>query len=139
MTWDVYALRPPRGARSVDQIPDGYSAPAIGTAEEVVEAVREVAPHVDAQARGWLRLDGPDHQIEVALGKDVRVHDVTFYIGGGEGAVAVVLDVCRSLRIVPFDTETGGVLTPDSQRVVDAPPEDDDGDDRPWWRRLFGR
>ena len=29
MTWDVYALRAPRGARSVDQIPDGYSGPNV--------------------------------------------------------------------------------------------------------------
>jgi hypothetical protein len=147
MTWDVYALRAPRGARSVEQIPDGYSGPAIGDPDDVVEVVRRVAPHVDATDPRWLRLEGPDHRIEVALGKGIQVHDVTFYIGRGDGAeeingaVPIVLEVCRSLAITAFDTETGEVLTSSSQPPPDAPPDDDDADedDRPWWRRLRRR
>jgi hypothetical protein len=140
MTWDVYALRAPRGARSVEQIPDGYTGPAIGDPDDVVAAVRAVAPHLDTSDPRWLRLTGPDHQVEIALGKGIRVHDVTFYIGGGEGAVPVVLDVCRALAITPFDTETGEVLTTASRPPADGPTgPDEDDDDRPWWRRLFGR
>jgi hypothetical protein len=140
MTWDVYALRAPRGARSVEQFPDGYTGPAIGDPDDVIAAVRGVAPHLDTSDPRWLRLEGPDHRIEIALGKGVRVQDMTFYISGGDGAVGVVLDVCRSLGITPFDTETGEVLNPSSQPPPDAPvDEDDDEDDRPWWRRLFGR
>jgi len=139
-TWDVYALRAPRGARSVEQIPDGYTGPAIGDPEDVVEAVRGAAPHVNTSDPRWLRLDGPDHRIEIALGKGIRVHDLTFYVTGGAGAVPVVLGVCRSLGITPFDTDTGEVLTASSQPPADAPaPDDDDHDDRPWWRRLVGR
>ena len=140
MTWDVYALRAPRGARSVEQIPDGYTGPPIGDPDDVIAAVRGVAPHLDTSDPRWLRLEGPDHRIEIALGKGVRVQDMTFYISGGDGAVGVVLDVCRSLGITPFDTETGEVLNPSSQPPPDAPVDvDDDEDDRPWWRRLFGR
>ena len=145
MTWDVYALRAPRGARSVEQIPDGYTGPDVGEPDDVVEAVRRAAPHVDAEDPRWLRLEGPDHQIEVALGKDVRVHDLTFYIGrgggaaAGEGAVPIVLDVCRELGITPFDTETGEVLTAESRPPVDEPPDDDADQDRPWWRRIWSR
>ncbi len=140
MTWDVYALRAPRGARSVEQIPDGYTGPAIGAPDDVVAAVRAVAPHLDTSDPRWLRLTGPDHQVEIALGKGIRVHDVTFYIGGGDGAVPVVLSVCRAQAITPFDTETGEVLTAESQPPADAPADAaEDDDDRPWWRRLFGR
>ena len=138
MTWDVYALRAPRGARSVEEIPDGYTGSAIGDPDDVVETIRGVAPHLDTSDPRWLRMQGPDHDIEVALGKGIRVHDVTFYIGGGEGAVAVVLDVCRALLVTPFDTETGEVLTASSQPPAAAPPPEDD-EDRPWWRRLLGR
>ena len=140
MTWDVYALRAPGGARSVEQIPEGYTGPDIGDEETVLRVVQRVAPHVDASDPRWLRLEGEDHRIEVALGKDIRVHDVTFYIGRGDGAVPIVLEVCRSLGITPFDTETGEVLTESSQPPPDAPPDDDDEDeDRPWWRRLLRR
>jgi hypothetical protein len=78
----------------------------------------------------------------VALGKGIRVHDVTFYIGGGDGAVPVVLEVCRSLAITAFDTDTGEVLTASSRPPAAAPPEDDEDEDdeeRPWWRRLWHR
>ena len=140
MTWDVYALRAPRGARSVEQIPEGYVPPDVGAPEDVLAAVRQDAPHVDAQDPHWLRITGPDHQIEIALGKDIRVHDLSFYLGREEGAVPIVLAVCRSLGITPFDTETGEVLTADSRPPADGPVGDAaDDDDRPWWRRLFGR
>jgi hypothetical protein len=142
MTWDVYALRAPRGARSVDQIPEGYSGPAIGDPEQVVEVIRGVAPHLDASDPRWLRLEGPDHRIEVALGKGIRVHDVTFYIGAGDGAVPIVLEVCRSLAITAFDTDTGEVLTASSRPPADTPPEEDEDEDvgdRPWWRRVWRR
>lgn len=140
MTWDVYALRAPRGARSVEQIPDGYVGPPIGAPEDVVEAVRGVAPHLDTSDPRWLKIAGEDHQIEIALGKGVRVQDMSFYITGGAGAVPVVLDVCRSLGITPFDTETGEVLNSSSVPPSNTPPEDDDEDEpRPWWKKLLGR
>ncbi|HEY8721399.1 hypothetical protein [Pengzhenrongella sp.] len=137
MTWDVYAVRAP-GARNVEQIPDGGGSP-IGNPDDVVEAVRRVAPHLDDKDPRWLRLEGPDHEIEVALGKGIRVHDVTFYIGGGEGAVPIVLDVCRELGITPFDTDTGEVLNASSRPPVVTPPDADEDEERPWWRRLLGR
>lgn len=138
MTWDVYALRAPRGARSVEQIPDGYTGPAIGDPDDVLEAVRRAAPHLDATDPRWLVVAGPDHRLEVALGKDIRVHDLTFYIEQGEGSVPIVLDVCRSLGITPFDTETGEVLTVDS-RAPEPEPAGPDDEDRPWWRRVWSR
>lgn len=139
MTWDVYALRAPRGARSVEQFPDGYTGPDIGDPDDVVQTVRGVAPHVDATDPRWLRIEGPDHLIEVALGKGIRVHDLSFYLGPGEGAVRIVLDVCRSLGITAFDTETGEVLTEASRPPADVPADADDEPGRPWWKRLLGR
>jgi hypothetical protein len=140
MTWDVYAVRAPRGARTVEELPAGYAGPDIGDPEDVVRTVRRLAPHVDAADPRWLRIEGADHQIEVALGKDIRVHDVTFYIGRGDAAVPIVLEVCRSLGITPFDTETGEVLTASSRPPAEVPAdEDEDDDERPWWRRLLRR
>ena len=140
MTWDVYALRAPRGARSVEQIPDGYTGPPVGDPDDVVAAVRGVAPHVDTSDPRWLRAEGADHNVEIALGKGIRVQDLTFYItGDGEGSVPIVLGVCRELGITPFDTDTGEVLTSESRPPVAAPPGEDEDEPRPWWRRMFGR
>ena len=138
MTWDVYALRAPRGARSVEQIPDGWTGPDIGDPDDVVEAVRRVAPDVDTTDPRWLRIEGPDHLVEIALGKGIKVHDVSFYLTGGAGSVPVVLEVCRSLGITPFDTETGEVLTSASQPPAQEPPPQEE-EHRPWWKRALGR
>ena len=105
---------------------------------EIDRTVQRVAPHVDASDPRWLRLEGPDHRIEVALGKGIKVHDLSFYIGPGEGAVPLVLEVCRSLGITAYDTETGEALTVDSRPPADVPPGEDD-DERPWWRRVLHR
>jgi hypothetical protein len=140
MTWDVYAVRA-RGARTVEDLPEGYALPDIGDPDDVVRTVRRLVPHVDARDPRWLRIEGPDHQIEISLGKDIRVHDVTFYIARGDAAVPLVLEVCQSLGITPFDTDTGQLLTSSSRPPAAAPPDDDDEDEdeRPWWRRVLRR
>jgi hypothetical protein len=139
MTWDVYALKA-GGARSVDQIPAGYTGPDIGEPEHVLRVVRRVAPHVDATDPRWLRIEGPDHRLEVSLGKDIQVHDLSFYIYGGERCVPIVLDICSALGIAPFDTETGELLRESSRPPVYEPGDDnDDDEDRPWWRKLLRR
>jgi hypothetical protein len=108
MTWDVYAVRAPRGARTVEDIPADFSGPDIGDPEDVIRTVRRVAPHVDASDPRWLRLEGPDHRIEVALGKGIKVHDLSFYIGPGDGGVPLVLEVCRSLGSRPTTPRPAG-------------------------------
>ena len=81
-----------------------------GTRDEVTESIRQAALSVDARDPTWLLLEGPDHSIEVALGKGIQVHDLTFYIRSGDQAVAVILDICRSLAMTAYDTESGGLI-----------------------------
>ncbi len=133
MTWDVYAVRTGGGIRRLEDLPQGYSLPVVGTADEVVAAVREVAPYADTTDPSWLVVAGADHTVEISLGKASQVHDVTFYVSEGEGAVGVILDVCRRLRVTPYDTETGEILTLGSRPPGPPPPDDEDGGRRWWW------
>jgi len=137
MTWDVYAVKAPPGARRLDDLTAAYGDQSIGTAEQVLALVREGAPHVDATDPTWLVIEGEDHSLDVSLGKGVHVQDVTFYIKGGDGSVVLVLDLARRLKVRAFDTETGEMLTPSSAPPV-FDPGDDEEDDPPkrrWWRR----
>jgi hypothetical protein len=144
MTWDVYALRAP-GVRSVEALPEGYEPPAIGPFDEVLALVREALPGVDATDPSWLTLRTPGYFLEIALGKSVSVHDVYFYVTVEEedphAAVGAVLDVCRALRITPYDTESGSVLTTESGPPAFRPRTDDEDEDEAprGLRRLFGR
>lgn len=138
MTWDVYAVKAPPGARRLEDLADAYGSRPVGTVEEVVALIREGAPHADASDPTWLVVEGADHSFDVSLGKGVQVRDVTFYIRHGEGSVPLVLDLSRRLSVRAFDTETGEMLTPSSTPpVYDPGPEEDDDDPprRKWWRR----
>jgi len=136
VTWDIYALRGPGGARTVEQIPEGWQPPPVGTHEEVLDRLRETVPQADLSDPTWVRIRGESWLVEAALGKAPQVHDVSFYVtGDGPEPVEAVLKVTRALRITAYDTETGEILTPESRPPVVAPPgEDEDEPRRPWWR-----
>jgi hypothetical protein len=138
MTWDVYAVRAPVGVRRLEDLPAGFTPPPLGSVTDVVATFREAAPEVDAADPAWLRLVGPDHDVDVALGKALHVRDVTFYVNGGDGSVAVILDVSRRLGVTAFDTESGERLTPESKPPTPAPLADDElaaERKRHWWQR----
>jgi hypothetical protein len=138
MSWDVYAVRAPAHLRRLEDLPDG-SPPLVGQANDLVAAIREAAPHVDSTDPTWLLLEGSDHSVEVSLGKFDKVHSITFYINGGDGAVGVVLDLCRRLGVTPYDTETGDKLKADSKPPSGPPPDDDPPEKRHWWQRAANR
>jgi hypothetical protein len=140
MSWAIYAMRGPGGVRRLDDIPDGYSPPSLGTAEEVVALVREVVPDVDATKRSWLRMEGPDHDVEMTIGKGVEVRDVTFYINGGTASIPLVMKISSRLGVTPYDTESGNFLTEESAPPVPPPLDEDElKDGRSWWQRLTRR
>lgn len=137
MTWAIYAMRGPGGVRRLEDMPQAYRPPPLGPAARVVTLIREAVPDVDATDPTWLRITGPDYSVEATIGKGVEVRDVTFYLGGGERAIPVVLQVCRHLRVTPYDTESGEMLT-ESSRPPSPPPLDEDemaggGGKRRWW------
>ncbi len=138
MTWDVYALRRPIGVRRLEDMPDGYVGPSIGSPDEVVEMIRDVVPDLQVRPRGWLELHRGDELVEVSLGKGIDVREVTFYLAGA-GGVPLVLEVCEHLRVTPYDTESGAVLTADSAPPVPPPPDPDEERAGGFWRRLFRR
>jgi hypothetical protein len=135
MTWAVYAMTAPAGARSLDAVPEGYTPPSVGKAADVVRRIQEAVPDVDTSDPRWLKISGPEHQIDVTVGKGVEVRDVSFYIHSGAKAPAVILDICRHLGITAYDTDSGDLLTPDSTPPVPPPLDEDELPKRKWWRR----
>ena len=138
MTWDVYAVRAPMSVRALEDLPAGFRPAPIGSAEEIITAVREAVPWIDTTDPAWLRLAGDDHDVEIPLGKAHQVRDVTFYVNGGAGSVGVILQVCRQLGVTAFDTESGERLTPQSTPPLPAPPGEDELASerrRHWWQR----
>jgi hypothetical protein len=130
MTWAVYAMTAPPGVRRLDDVPDGYTPPPIGTAEEVVARIREAAPDADTSDPRWVRIRG----VEVTVGKGVQVRDLSFYLEDA-GGIPVVLDLARALGVTAYDTESGERITKDSAPPVPPPLEPDELPKRRWWQR----
>jgi hypothetical protein len=139
MSWAIYAMRGPGGVRRLEEIPDGYEPPTLGTADEVVDLVREVAPGVDATRRSWLLLKSEEYDVEMTIGKGVDVRDITFYLNDGPRSIPVVMEISRRLGVTPYDTESGNFLTEESRPPVPPPMEPDEIKmNKPkWWK--FGR
>ncbi|ADB30286.1 hypothetical protein Kfla_1183 [Kribbella flavida DSM 17836] len=139
MSWAIYAMRGPGGVRRLDEIPEGYAPPSLGTADEVVAMVREVVPAVDATKKSWLVLRSDDYDVELSIGKGVDVHDVTFYLNDGPRSIPVVMEISRRLGATPYDTESGDFLTEESRPPVPPPlTEEEIKANKPkWWK--FGR
>lgn len=129
MTWAVYAMTAPPGVRRLDDVPDGYTPPPIGTAEEVLERIRAAAPDADTSDPRWVKVGG----VEVTVGKGVQVRDLSFYLADATG-VPVVLDLARALGVTAYDTESGDQLTPASKPPVPPPLDPDELPKRKWWK-----
>ncbi len=138
MSWAIYAMRGPGGVRRLEDIPDGYQPPSLGTAEAVVDQVRELAPDVDASKRSWLQLKNADYDIEMSIGKGVEVRDITFYIDGPR-SIPLVMQISSKLGVTPYDTESGNFLTEESRPPVPPPLTADEikANKPKWWK--FGR
>lgn len=109
VSWDVFAFVAPPGTASVEELPDDYDPPVIGTREEVIGRIEAIAPHVDASDPTWLRLVGPDHLIEVSL-REEHPTGMTFFIRGGEGCIPLLMKLTVGLGLVPYDTSTGELM-----------------------------
>jgi hypothetical protein len=139
MSWAIYAMRGPGGVRRLEDIPEGYEPPSLGSADDVVAVVQEVAPGVDATKRSWLLLKSDDYDVEMTIGKGVEVRDITFYLNDGPRSIPVVMEISSRLGVTAYDTESGNFLTEESKPPVPPPLTDDEikAGKPKWWK--FGR
>jgi hypothetical protein len=114
VSWDVFAFAVPPGVRCVDDLPKDYQPRSLGARDDVISAIRQVAPHVDTTDPSWLVLQGPDHLMEVSLGKDEDVDGFTFFVRGGEGSVPLMAAIADAVGATLFDTSTGELMTAES-------------------------
>lgn len=68
MSWQVLILRAPADVRSVDQIPQDFSPPPLGTGSDVRRWLEETLRDLDLSDPEWGRLVGPTWYIELNIG-----------------------------------------------------------------------
>ncbi|MFD7893825.1 hypothetical protein [Streptomyces sp. NPDC059743] len=119
MSWDVFIMRFPPEAGAVDEIPDDWDPPGLGTGRDVRRALAEVLPGIEYSESGWGGYEGPNFSISTPVNEadDVPVAGVSLFIhGDGEAAAHAALAVADVLKARAFDTGSGDFLTADSAR-----------------------
>jgi hypothetical protein len=115
MSWDIFVQDIPAGAQSVADIPDNFSPQPIGSASQVLEAIRSVAPFADFSDPAWVRIDAPGVSLEVSVRPEESLRSFAFHIHGGEASAGVVADILQRLDLRAFDSASDSGIFDSSQ------------------------
>jgi hypothetical protein len=107
MSWDIFVQDFPRDARTLEDIPEGYSPSSIGERSTVISRIKEVVPIADFSNPAWGLIDGDGWSIEVNLGDGEDCEGFAFHVRGGDEAVGIVAAILQHLDLRAFDAQTG--------------------------------
>jgi hypothetical protein len=113
MSWDLYAMKLPAEARSVDEIPGDYVPPPIASHAEVIAAIRTAVPGADFSDPSWGLIDTPAAAIEVNLGEDDPVESFALHVrGGGDEMLGVIAAILDAVGVTAVDSSSGDLFDP---------------------------
>lgn len=108
MSWDLFAMKLPREARSVDDLDEGYDPPAIGPRHAVIDAIASVVPTADFSDPSWGLIDTPQASIEVNLGSEEIVDSFALHVrGGGVEVLTLITDLLAAVDVRAIDGSSG--------------------------------
>jgi len=112
MSWDVFVMNFPKEAETVEDIPDDFVPPPLGTRAELIARIKVVVPFAEFSDPSWGTIEGPDFSIEVNLGKDDTVSDFALHVRGSDTAAGVVADIISTLGLRAIAVPPGDFFDP---------------------------
>ena len=113
----------PAGAKTLDDIPDGYQSPPLGQRQTVLRRLRAALPEVDLSDDSWGLYGGDDFAIELNIGPDDEIPGIMLHVRGGPGALQAVRDIAMALGVPALDCTTSELIdfdSPDAGKGFDA-------------------
>ena len=110
MSWDVLVHRFPQDIETVEQLPDDFKPPAIGSRAEVARLLRTVFPDANISDLGWLIIDGRGFSIEVRTGTEEPCDGFMLHVRGGDGALGAVIQLAQLFSARAFDVTSSQFL-----------------------------
>ncbi|MEW1865489.1 hypothetical protein AB0399_34785 [Streptomyces sp. NPDC088194] len=124
MSWDVFIMQFPPEVGAIDEIPDDWDPPSLGTGRDVRGVLSKVLSGIEFSPNGWGDYEGPGFSISTPVNEadDAPVTGVSLFIhGDSEAAAPAALAVADALKARAFETGSGDFLTADSARsALDA-------------------
>jgi hypothetical protein len=115
VSWDVFIMRFPPEAESIDQIADDWDPPSLGTGREIRALLTDLLPGIEYTASGWGDYEGPGFSISTPINEahDEPVGGVSLFIHGDSDAAAHAA-LADALDARAFETGSGDFLTTES-------------------------
>ena len=117
MSWDVFIMRFPPEAESIDQIADDWNPPSLGTGREIRAVLTALLAGIEYTTSGWGDYEGPGFSISTPINEadDESVSGVSLFIHGDSDAAAhAALALADALGARAFETGSGDFLTAES-------------------------
>ncbi|MEU2825292.1 hypothetical protein ABZ763_24245 [Streptomyces bacillaris] len=119
MSWDVFIMQFPPEAGAIDEIPEDWDPPSLGTGRDVRGVLAKVLTGIEYSPNGWGDYEGPGFSISTPVNEadDAPVAGVSLLIHGDtEAAVPAALAVADALKARAFETGSGDFLAAESAR-----------------------
>ena len=112
VSWDVYCFVVPEDVDKVSDIPPAYVPPAIASAPDVLDALRQRCAAVNASDPTWLVVDDPQLFAEVSV-KGESPDGIMFFVRGGSSPGPLIAQVAADLGCRALDCNSGEWLDGD--------------------------
>jgi len=110
VSWDIFVQHLPADATSLDEIPDDFSPPPIGSRENVICQILSAIPSADFSDPAWGLIDGPTFSIEVSLGRE-QLNGFALHVRGDDSVVPVVAKILAATGLRGIDRGTGEIFS----------------------------
>jgi|SRR4029078_312584 len=107
MSWDIFIQHFPDGAKRVADVPDTFMPDPIGKRDDVIAKIRSVCPQADFTDPTWGKVHADDYSLEMGLGDDDPVRNITLHARGSDGVLSHVSNIVRALGLRAIDSWTG--------------------------------
>jgi hypothetical protein len=115
VSWSVLLMNLPAVANS-DEIPKDFEFVPLGTREEVIARIRQVAPDADFTPHERVDVESDDYHIELFLGEEDPVKGIVVSVTAGDG-VAMVRHLLDHLAWPAMDIDSGQIYAPETDEA----------------------
>jgi hypothetical protein len=108
--WNVLLMELPAEARTVKDVPQGFSPKSLGRRDAVIARLCKYLPSTEFSEPTWGTLDAGNYSILFDLGDEIEVDTVTLHVEGGAEALHAVQIAAQALGSRAFDLTRGQLL-----------------------------
>ena len=114
MSWDILIMDLPHDAASLADVPDGFQPDPLGSRDEVITAILDVAPSADFGDPEWGYLDSEAFSIEFSMHGDEVVETIMLHVRGGGSVVDFIATLLTRLGCRAVDCAESEFFSPET-------------------------